>query len=197
MSSPRLTKVFPLAIATASVLLLGATSGKDPADTAKVGKSATAPTTECGNGILEAGESCDTCAEDCKIRDCEPTDTKYRVEFSAGWPASTFPDAATIMVAYRSDKLHLAGEDQDESVKAALTTKEKPYDIQAIRDFEYGARLVLAESERLPADGLFSLEFQGCKGAGAPTADDLRCIMEGCAGNGVDIANCTCSAKLP
>jgi len=194
--STLIRKILPVAVATASLVSLGAPSSEKPFADERVEKSESREA-ECGNGILESGESCETCAQDCEVQKCEPSEKIYVVEFSAKWPKATFPDAATILVAYRSDKLHLAGENQDDKVKASLKTREKPYDIQAIRDFEYAVRLVLAETERLPADGLFSLEFQGCKGAGEPTADDVRCIVEGCAGNGVDIADCTCSAKLP
>lgn len=58
-------------------------------------------------------------------------------------------------------------------------------------------RIVAARSGELPLGPLVDVEFDRCAGARVPTAADLRCTVESCAGSGGPVAGCTCTASLP
>ena len=99
-----------------------------------------------------------------------------------------------MFLAYRSDALSIPG--------SGLTVRPR---VQSLvggatffpNDRDYALRLILTSSSVFPSPSLARVTFDVCAGAGAISASDLSCFVEGCAGPGGAIAGCSCSARLP
>lgn len=150
---------------------------------------APAPPAECGNALLERGESCDTCPQDCEPRDCK-SKGRHAFQIRALPPIEAEPIAATLQISYRTDRLKLPGEKQEKSVLERIDFGADP-GITAANDLGYSLRLVRSEGTGLK-NPVAVITFDGCKGAPEPTAEDLVCVVEGCAGAGGAITGCTC-----
>ncbi len=149
----------------------------------------------CGNGLLEPGESCKTCAADCTPKECTPKNS-YRAAISVVSPEASPATAVTLQVSYRTNRLSIPGAKQDKATMARVDFGESASGITAANDLGYSIRLVRAESSALPAP-MATVELDGCEGAPPPTDQDLVCIVEGCAGKGGVIADaCTCSVSI-
>jgi hypothetical protein len=57
-------------------------------------------------------------------------------------------------------------------------------------------RLVAAKAGGLKIGTLADIDFDRCAGARAPTASDLKCSIESCAGSGGPISGCSCSVSI-
>ncbi len=145
----------------------------------------------CGNALLERGESCGACPRDCEPRECSAKG-RHRFALRLLPPLGAEPIAATLQVAYRTDRLHIPGTGQGESVQQRIDFGVDP-GITAVNDLDYSLRLVRGEGKGL-INPVASIDFDGCADAPAPTADDIVCVVEGCAGAGGVIEGCTCIA---
>jgi hypothetical protein len=184
---PLLVVVAVFAVAPLSTAL-GATAPEKEAEAATETKQAVPPS--CGNGLLDASEDCKICPQDCTVSKCTATTSKHDVAVSFQWPPGTYPDTVVMVVSYRSNRLSLPGNRQAPETQKRLKSSG-PFTAEAVFDMGYAARVVIGHDEQLPAD-LFRLEFDGCQGVGAPTADDLSCYVESCAMDGAAVVNCGC-----
>jgi hypothetical protein len=135
----------------------------------------------CGNGFLEPGERCTSCPADCLIGACTAT-TPLRT-FAVNYSASAGQDVTgiTVRLGYRSTLVSLPGSGSASTVAARV--KNKPANaIATVYDFNYALRVVLSRSSPpFPAGRLFTVDFDSCSGAAAPSASDFGCTVEGCA----------------
>lgn len=144
----------------------------------------------CGNALLERGESCDTCSKDCEPTKCTPHN-RYTFQVRVLPPLGAEPIAATLHVSYRTDRLSIPGTGQDKEVLARIDFGPDP-GITAVNDQDYSLRLVRSQGKGL-TNPYVSIQFDGCVDApAAPSADDIVCVVEGCAGAGGVIEGCTC-----
>ena len=156
---------------------------------------AEAPPATCGNGLLEIGESCQTCEADCKPQPCSPQG-RFRASVSVVSPEASPASAATLNISYRSNRLSIPGTGQDKSATERINFGDSSSGITAFKDFDYSIRLVRAEGSTLPRP-MVTIDFDGCAGAAKPTESDLVCVVEGCAGKGGAIADaCTCGIAM-
>jgi len=150
---------------------------------------------QCGNGLLDAGETCTSCAADCAIRDCTPSGQTVSLQafFSAGSPIT----AVAIDLAYRSDQVQLPGTANAQTVRARITGL--PAGGQSIiNDRDYSVRIVKSRTEPLPEGLLFNVEFDLCNGAAAPAADDVSCVVASCSDEfSLAVSDCLCTIIAP
>ncbi|MBX3028477.1 hypothetical protein KF840_26585 [bacterium] len=191
----------PALLSVAAVLTLLAAGGPAPAATgalpaaANGGASAT-PRSACGDHLLGADETCDTCAADCQPFPCERTGRRtVTVDLT---PQSGFESvgAVTVLVTARQNVLGLPGEKDAPSVRARV--KPRQADAQVfVNDLGYGLRVVVSRQGGLPAGPLLDVELDTCAGAPAPQLGDLSCRVEACAEGGGRLRGCTCAVALP
>ncbi len=148
----------------------------------------------CGDGLVSGGETCETCAEDCKPRACTPAG-RHKVAVALQSHPAWEPTAATIHLSYRTDKLSLPGTGKDKSVVERVDFGESS-SINAVFDVDHSLRVVRADAKRIPVP-MVVVEFDGCEGASPPSVDDLDCVVEGCAHvGGVLKDGCFCIPRL-
>lgn len=149
----------------------------------------------CGDGLVSGGETCETCATDCKPRLCKPAG-RYKFAIDLQSHPAWEPTAATIHLSYRTDKLSLPGTASDRSVVERVGFGDSGSGINAIFDVDHSLRVVRAESKPIPKP-MAVIEFDGCDGAPPPTSEDLDCVVEGCAYvGGVIQDGCFCIPRL-
>ena len=138
----------------------------------------------CGNGFLEDGETCTSCPADCVVHPCTvtaPTRT-FQVNFTP--PAGQDVSAVTVLVGYRSDLVSLPGSGASSNLTARFQNKPSG-SVLAPFDLDYAVRVVMQRTALFSAGRLFTVDFDSCQGAAAPTASDFGCAntfgsVEGC-----------------
>ena len=171
----------------------GATS--TPTPTASPSPQPTAGA-ECGNGILEAGESCTSCPADCTVLACTATTPlqTFRINFQA--PLGSSPSVVTTRVGYRSDRVSLPGTG---SAPAARVKMRPAGTSQLVNDLDYAVTVLIQGQAggTVPSGKLFTIDFDTCQGAAAVTPADFGCSIESCASSSGPIDGCTCTVTLP
>lgn len=172
----------------------------------------------CGNGLLEPGETCAECPADCTVSPCDasaPTAT-FTVNFAP--PLGQDASSVTVLTAYRSSVLNIPGSGfgscgggsndghscanaadcpGGQCIKPQSRVKNTPRNaIVAVNNLGYAARVVISRSP-LPTGELFTVEFDTCLGAPAPTTADVSCSVEGCSSSFGPIDGCTCTVTGP
>lgn len=149
----------------------------------------------CGNGLLEAGETCASCAADCAVQACTAATQKatFEVFFSAGAEVT----AVSLDLNYRSNLVQLPGKGNETTVRARITGL--PTGGQTIlNDRDYGVRVVKSRTEALPEGRFFTVEFDRCRNAAAPTVDDFTCVIASCADSfSLPVDDCRCDVVTP
>lgn len=154
------------------------------------------PTPHCGNGVIEAGEACDTCAADCVVQPCAATTPGTTVSVALTIPPSQNVTGLTILLGYRSSVASLPGSGLVGSVAGRV--KNKPANtIVASNDLDYALRVVLSRSNPIPAGQIFTVDFDDCDGTPPPAAADFGCSVEGCANTNGPVHDCACEVSVP
>ncbi|HVN87594.1 MAG TPA: hypothetical protein VMW17_22385 [Candidatus Binatia bacterium] len=150
----------------------------------------------CGNGFLESGETCTSCAADCVVKACTATTPlrTFAVTFAA--PAGQDVSGITVLVGYKSGTVSLPGKGNAATVSARIKNKPSNVIFSAF-DLDYALRTVLSRSTPIPLGLLYTIDFDSCTGATAPTAADFGCTVEGCANQFGDVSGCTCAVTQP
>ncbi|HVN87595.1 MAG TPA: hypothetical protein VMW17_22390 [Candidatus Binatia bacterium] len=150
----------------------------------------------CGNGVIEPGETCDTCPADCVVRTCSASTPMHTVAVSFTPPVGQVVSGLTVLVGYRSDVVSLPGSGSDSSVSSRI--KNRPSNaIFSAFDLDYALRAVMSRSGGLTPGQVFTINFDGCAGMSGPTLDDFGCTVEGCANQFGDVPDCQCSITIP
>jgi hypothetical protein len=110
-------------------------------------------------------------------------------------PPGQFPTGATVLLGYHSGRLSIPGTGSVASVLGRVTAPNPQPNPFIRNDQNYALSVVLGRST--PIDVLFTVTFDRCQGAPAPTADDLGCAIVGCASGGPPIDGCGCSISQP
>ena len=150
----------------------------------------------CGNGILEADETCASCAADCTVLSCTATTPiqTFRVDLEA--PVGSAPSAISVLIGYRSNRVSLPGTGSG----AASRVKGRPTGTsQLVNDLNYALRVTLQAQAGLsiPNGKLFTVDFDSCQGAMAVTPADFGCAIDSCGSSFGPIDGCSCSVSLP
>jgi len=148
----------------------------------------------CGDHLLEAGETCESCAADCTPAACKATTKPLRVEVE--WQPSTGQEASslTLVVAYRTDRVALPGSGATPQARLADAPANA---IVLLNDLDHGVKVVLTKSGPLAPGRVFTLDFDRCAKAPVATAADFSCRVEGCATAAGDVQGCTCRVVVP
>lgn len=161
------------------------------------------PGASCGNGLLDSGETCQSCPADCTPRPCTASGQRPAVEVAFTAPRESLngdvrsftPIAATLTVTYRTDRLQLPGKGLDKDVRARVTDVTSASESVTTNDLDYALRLVVTDTARIPPH-VGTIAFDTCKGAPAATDADLTCVVDACAGHGGPLADCYCKATI-
>jgi len=164
----------------------------------------------CGNMLLEVGENCIEpatappppipvavgdpegfrCDVDCTGTACVAGSRKIAFTLTIQPPLARDPTALTLFLGYRSTQLSIPGSGGlNPMVRGSVQLNTSSATFQA-NDREYGMRLVVSGTSRLP-DDLATITFDTCTGA-SPGLEDLSCIVEACSGAGGTIDGCEC-----
>lgn len=176
------------------------TSTPTPTATDTVAATATptvtpTPAADCGNNVLEPGETCDSCPQDCQVLACTAgtQQATYDVNFEA--PFGEQPTSVTVLIGQRSDVLSIPGSGIGVNVAQRIGNRQ-PGSTALGNDLDYAVRVVFSRNAGVDNGRLFTLRFDVCQGQ-TPSDDAVACSIEGCSGAFGLIDGCTCSAMLP
>lgn len=145
----------------------------------------------CGNGLLEQGETCTSCAADCAVQSC--TATTSRANFDVSLAAGSEVTAVVVDLSYRSNLLSLPGTGSATTVRDRITNLPTGGQT-SINDRDYGVRVVKSRTTALPLGRLFTASFDRCSNAAAPSVSDFACIVSSCSDAfSLPVADCSCS----
>jgi hypothetical protein len=151
----------------------------------------------CGNGFLEPGESCASCAADCVISPCTAVAPTPSFTVQLDYPLGVSPTTATVLIGYRSALVSIPGSGSATSVRQRVTYPPPLPNPQTPNDLDYAIRLVVGRSSGLPTGLLATIRFDRCSGAPAPSTADFGCTVEALAGVGGSVDGASCSIALP
>ena len=162
--------------------------------TAEPTQAAEIPAAVCGNGLLEADETCEECPDDCTVAEpCEVGSKQATATLRLVAPEDSFPLGLALRIPYRGTQIQIPGIEFETSVGERVAV-EKESTRSLARDVGHSLRLVLTDSQGLD-DAATTVTFDRCRGA-KTAEDDALCIVEGCTGRGVDIKGCSCEILL-
>jgi hypothetical protein len=174
--------------------LLGGTRAFAAASTPAPAATKSTTSSTCGDQLLEAEETCESCPRDCKAALCTTGTERrsYLVDLSV--PPARFPNAVILRIGYRTSVLSLPGRGKGESIRARVHPEVQAMVFSA-EDLDHAVRVVLAKGGELEGRTLVRVEFDRCKSTPDPTPRDLSCLVEGCAGGAGPIDGCTCALR--
>jgi cysteine-rich repeat protein len=171
----------------------------------------------CGNGALNAGETCDDgnrndndgCPANCFIAACTPVAGSSRqvtVSFSA--PVGVEVAALTLLMNYPEQKVFMPPAGPQAQIAAANFVPLLPPSEVLIRGTDlaptgstgsgHAVRGLVADSEAVPTGPIFRLVFQNCQAAAAPTPGEFNCrVLEATDPFTTAVSGVTCSVTLP
>ena len=119
----------------------------------------------------------------------------FAVDFA--FPVGSKPTSATILLGYRSDLVSVPGTGIVSTVRQRVVAPSPPPFLFTPNDRDYALRVVISRTGGLDSALLFTVRFDRCTGAAAPTAADFGCFVEGCAGSNGSVNGCTCAVSNP
>ncbi len=164
----------------------------------------TAPTAVCGNGAVEAPETCDdgnldlndSCPEDCQIDHCEPTGDAQSLTI-----VSSRPDLTSILLLldYPEGRSEIPGLGFDVIGSISNTPGESTDALDlGVGSAEHALRLLVSASFTFDTTTIANVAFRGCTGTTLPAPSDFRCIvLEAGDGNFMPAQGVTCSVTIP
>ena len=187
--------------------------------TATPAATATMRSAVCGNGVLEQGETCKSCAADCAVHSCTSTGSTVTFAVSFAPPAGESASSVTALVGYRGTVVSIPGsgtgscQNGSKNGKACSTGTDCPGGqcvlprsrvkhtpagaIVGVNDLDYALRVVVTRSSQIAPGELFTVDFDTCQGAATPTVADLGCNVDGCASSFGNVDGCTCTVTTP
>jgi hypothetical protein len=145
----------------------------------------------CGNGYLDPGETCASCAADCAVHPCAASAKPATFDVQFEPPAELTVSSITVRLGYDSRRISLPGSAGADSVRKRLAHVATNA-IVATNDLDYALRVVYSRPGGIPSGRLFSVQVDGCKDAAAPVLADFTCSVEGCAAATGKVDNCSC-----
>lgn len=173
------------------------TATAPPTATPTMTPTPTVPVSNCGDGLLELGESCTSCPADCQPAPCTPGGVT--VTFNVGLTSSGAPSQVQVALAYRSSVVSLPGTGSDVSVRRRVRFAPPPPNPFVVNDLDYAVTIASTVASGLPtAPAPFATaQFDVCSGASDPTVEDLSCVVQSCTGSSGPLGDCRCEVSLP
>jgi cysteine-rich repeat protein len=159
----------------------------------------------CGNGSVEAGETCDdgntvtnppddTCPADCTIITCTPGGTTQTVAVSFTPPAGKNVAAIAVLLEYPDGTVQIPGTGSDAAV-AARVTNPPSSTLVATFDYDYALKVTVAGTRTITVGQLFRATFDLCQGVTPPAAAAFTCTVLDASGTDFQpVSGVTCSA---
>jgi len=170
------------------------TETPSPSPTPTPGAPTPTPTTiPCGNGVLEAGETCDTCPGDCVVLPCTAAPPIQTFQVNIAEPLGSVVSLAQVLVGYRSNLVSLP-------TPPGARIKNRPEGTsQLVNNLGYAVRVtIVGQGGTLITDGqLFSIDFDSCESAPLATPADFGCQVTQCSSSFGDVTGCTCTVEMP
>jgi hypothetical protein len=174
------------------------------------------PPAGCGDGQFEVGETCDDgnttedditvgtdvdrCPFNCHIVSCGGAQSTVNVDVNLCVPEGTDAGGATVFLRYPDGTVGIPGSGNSGQVfKRIQNILEDPFISLTPNDLDYALRtLVFAvDLVPIPAGRLFTVQFDVCSGATAPSAEDFRCVVKDASDpNGAPISGVSCSVSI-
>lgn len=191
---------------TTSTVATPTTSSTSSSATAGSTTTTTLTSALCGNGMTDAGETCDdgntvnedSCPGDCVVEPCTPTlDAGPVVTVSLDNQQGTALGVGTVFLDYPEGLVLLPGAGEDSQVQAAVTgrpTSGSPTCVVNDRDHGVQFGCFSFGGAGFPDGQLFRAAFRRCQSAATPTVQAFTCaiIEAGAAGTGAEVpATCT------
>jgi cysteine-rich repeat protein len=150
----------------------------------------------CGDGLLEPGETCTTCPQDCQPAACVPDGAT--ATFAIAVSASRQPTSAAVELAYRSSVVSIPGSGSDTTVRQRVRFAPPVPASFTVNDLNYALDIDSRRTAGLPTspNPFATARFDVCTGAPAATIDDVSCVLTNCADAGGVIADCQCAVTL-
>lgn len=177
-------------------------------DALGIGSSPVSANPLCGNGKIDAGETCDdgnqledsgvgaadVCPSDCAIAPCVANGTQNAtVNFSSAVDLT----GMTVVVYYDESKVMIPGSNGDAAVQAAVLSS---FFAMTPNDTDYALRNVLIDPSLIgvPAGEAFTVAFSTCQGAPAPVAADFGCVVvDATDASSAAVPGVSCSVTVP
>lgn len=142
----------------------------------------------CGNGVIDAGETCDdgnqsdndNCPADCVVAACTPVaGTVRQVTVSFASPPGVDVAALTLLMDYPEQKVFMPPAGPQTQIGAANFVPLYPPSDVLIRgaDLTHAVRGLVADSTAVPPGPIFQSKFQDCQGAAAPLTGEFACTV--------------------
>jgi cysteine-rich repeat protein len=199
------------------------TSTSIPASTSSSSSTSTSTTTSttipalCGNGVVNAGETCDDgnqsdndgCPANCFIAACTPVAATVRqVTVSFTPPAGVAVAALTLLMNYPEQKVFMPPAGPQATIGAANFVPLYPSSEVLIRGADlapagstgsgHAVRGLVADSTAVPPGSIFQLKFQDCQGAAAPIPGEFNCrVLDATDPFTNQVNGVVCSVTLP
>lgn len=162
----------------------------------------------CGNGTINAGETCDdgnvsdgdACPSDCTIAPCSNSGSTVTATVSFTPPASTATldlSAMTVYLQYPESKVRIPGQGSAISVQDSINVPSGA--TFTPNDLDYALNILLNQPDLSAITSpAFEVTFQTCTGAPAPVDGDFRCLLrDGADTSGNAVYGGTCTVDVP
>jgi cysteine-rich repeat protein len=203
--------------ATSTTSTSSSTSSSLPGATTTSTTTSTTIPPLCGNGTLNAGETCDDgnnsdndgCPANCFIAACTPVaGTVRQATVSFATPLGVDVAALTLLLNYPEQKVFMPPAGPQSTIGSANFVPLYPSSEVLIRGADlapagstgsgHAVRGLVADSTAVPAGPIFQLRFQDCQGAAAPVAGEFVCaVLDATDPFTNQVGGVTCSVTLP
>lgn len=160
----------------------------------------------CGDGVIQVGETCDDgntrnddgtgpadfCPADCSIAACTAAGTR---NVTVNFNASSSVVGMTVVLTYDDAKVRIPGQFADAAVQARLSSASFSF---TPNDLNYALRNVLLDPTfaGVGSGPAFTVRFDTCAAAAAPTAADFSCVVAEATNANLQPVNATCSVTV-
>ena len=153
----------------------------------------------CGNGVLEPGEDCTSCAADCVVQPCTavtgPPFETFKVSYSQ--PAGTVASLVQVRLGYKSNLVSLPGTGSGPTSRVHLIQSGTS---RLVNDQGYDVLVTVQEQVvggfLTPGD-IFTIDFDRCQSQPLATPADFGCTVLQCSSSFGDVTGCTCTVSTP
>lgn len=147
-------------------------------------------TTTCGDHLLESGETCSSCPDDCVATGCTPSGAS--TTFAVTVAGARAPQTTSVQLAYRTSVLGLPGSGNDISVRQRVRAAPPIATSFGVNDLDYAVDIQAMRMAGLGAP-FATARFDVCTDAPPATVDDLSCVVLACTDAIGTIPNCSCT----
>lgn len=183
----------PAAVLLGFTCLTGCLAGPpESTSEARSNASSTGIRATCGNGLIDAGETCASCPADCAPSPCAKSTEQATFGVRISVPLDDPATSITTRLAYDPKSLHFPGNGLTPEAQQRIRNRPKGAATYASA-LASAVRVVQTKSDGLPSGEIYRVVFDRCKDAPSTAPADLTCTVEGCAGKFGLVDGCSCT----